>query len=99
MTAPLAEIIRGHQKLGGCCICNENRQLLMCRQVHCASSLHIVCIMRTLWVGPALVFKGHSVQRQVEEKAGERQQAEKGQACLVALTQRKGGRGGAHRGI
>lgn len=42
VTAPLAEIIRGHEKLDGCCINNKIRQLLLCRRMHCASSLHSV---------------------------------------------------------
>lgn len=49
VTAPLAEIMRGHKKLDGCCIHNNIRQKAT------GVSVNALCSKHTLWVGPTLV--------------------------------------------
>lgn len=51
MTAPLADIMRGHDKLDGCCIHNNIRQLAFGVPADAQYK------KRTLWVGPTLVFR------------------------------------------
>lgn len=51
VTAPLADIMRGHDKLDGCCIHNNIRQLAFGVPADAQYN------KRTLWVGPTLVFR------------------------------------------
>lgn len=68
----------------------------MCRQMHCVCIRPTWCVSCTRYGWGRHLFLGSVQQRQVGNKRAAA--GRKGQGCLVALTQRKGGRGGAHSG-
>lgn len=85
VTAPLAEIMRGHEKLDGCCIRNNIRQTAIGAPADALRS------KRAVWVGPTLVLRVIPCRQVDENKRGSRQ-GRSGMSCSPNIEEgREGG--------
>lgn len=84
VTAPLAEIMRGHEKLHGCCIRNNIRQAAIGVPADALRS------KRALWVGPTLVSRV-ILCRQVDRETSGSRQRRSGMSCSPNIEEGRGG--------